>query len=152
MVEEQKMKDTKTYLGQIRLLDVRINAKIAEMERIRDIATKVTTAFDSVRVSGGGNDDKLGDAVSRLIDIQNEINADIDAYINRRAYIVSILDKIEDAEELAVLHKRYIEFKRWEQISEEMGYSQRNVTYIHGRALLSIRKLLEEADNEQEAM
>lgn len=146
------MKDTKTYLGQIRLLDVRINAKIAEMERIRDIATKVTTAFDSVRVSGGGNDDKLGDAVSRLIDIQNEINADIDAYINRRAFIVSILDKIEDAEELAVLHKRYIEFKRWEQISEEMGYSQRNVTYIHGRALLSIRKLLEEADNEQEAM
>lgn len=146
------MKDTKTYLGQIRLLDVRINAKIAEMERIRDIATKVTTAFDSVRVSGGGNDDKLGDAVSRLIDIQNEINADIDAYINRRAYIVSILDKIEDAEELAVLHKRYIEFKRWEQISEEMGYSQRNVTYIHGRALLSIRKLLEETNNEQEAM
>lgn len=146
------MKDTKTYLGQIRLLDVRINAKIAEMERIRDIATKVTTAFDSVRVSGGGNDDKLGDAVSRLVDIQSEINADIDAYINRRAYIVSILDKIEDAEELAVLHKRYIEFKRWEQISEEMGYSQRNVTYIHGRALLSIRKLLEEADNEQEAM
>lgn len=146
------MKDTKTYLGQIRLLDVRINAKIAEMERIRDIATKVTTAFDSVRVSGGGNDDKLGDAVSRLVDIQSEINADIDAYIDRRAYIVSILDKIEDAEELAVLHKRYIEFKRWEQISEEMGYSQRNVTYIHGRALLSIRKLLEEADNEQEAM
>lgn len=146
------MKDTKTYLGQIRLLDVRINAKIAEMERIRDIATKVTTAFDSVRVSGGGKDDKLGDAVSRLIDIQSEINADIDAYIDRRAYIVSILDKIEDAEELAVLHKRYIEFKRWEQISEEMGYSQRNVTYIHGRALLSIRKLLEEADNEQEAM
>lgn len=146
------MKDIKTYLGQIRLLDVRINAKIAEMERIRDIATKVTTAFDSVRVSGGGNDDKLGDAVSRLVDIQSEINADIDAYINRRAYIVSILDKIEDAEELAVLHKRYIEFKRWEQISEEMGYSQRNVTYIHGRALLSIRKLLEEADNEQGAM
>lgn len=146
------MKDTKTYLGQIRLLDVRINAKIAEMERIRDIATKVTTAFDSVRVSGGGNDDKLGDAVSRLVDIQSEINADIDAYIDRRAYIVAILDKIEDAEELAVLHKRYIEFKRWEQISEEMGYSQRNVTYIHGRALLSIRKLLEEADNEQEAM
>lgn len=146
------MKDTKNYLGQIRLLDVRINAKIAEMERIRGIATKVTTAFDSVRVSGGGNDDKLGDAVSRLIDIQSEINADIDAYIDRRAYIVSILDKIEDAEELAVLHKRYIEFKRWEQISEEMGYSQRNVTYIHGRALLSIRKLLEEADNEQEAM
>lgn len=146
------MKDTKTYLGQIRLLDVRINAKIAEMERIRDIATKVTTAFDSVRVSGGGNDDKLGDAVSRLVDIQSEINADIDAYIDRRAYIVSILDKIDDAEELAVLHKRYIEFKRWEQISEEMGYSQRNVTYIHGRALLSIRKLLEDADNEQEAM
>lgn len=146
------MKDTKTYLGQIRLLDVRINAKIAEMERIRDIATKVTTAFDSVRVSGGGNDDKLGDAVSRLVDIQSEINADIDAYIDRRAYIVSILDKIEDAEELAVLHKRYIEFKRWEQISEEMGYSQRNVTYIHGRALLSIRKLLEETNNEQEAM
>jgi DNA-directed RNA polymerase specialized sigma subunit len=152
MVEGAKMKDTKTYLGQIRLLDVRINAKIAEMERIRDIATKVTTAFDSVRVSGGGNDDKLGDAVSRLVDIQSEINADIDAYINRRAFIVSILDKIEDAEELAVLHKRYIEFKRWEQISEEMGYSQRNVTYIHGRALLSIRKLLEEADDEQEAM
>lgn len=146
------MKDTKTYLGQIRLLDVRINAKIAEMERIRDIATKVTTAFDSVRVSGGGNDDKLGDAVSRLVDIQSEINADIDAYIERRAYIVAILDKIEDAEELAVLHKRYIEFKRWEQISEEMGYSQRNVTYIHGRALLSIRKLLEDADDEQEAM
>lgn len=137
------MRDIKSYLGQIRLLDARINAKIAEMERIRDLATKVSTAFDSIRVSGGGDNDKLGAAVSKLVDIQREINADIDTYVDQRAAVVAVLDKIEDAEELAVLYKRYIEFKRWEQIGDEMGYTPRNVAYIHGRALWSIKKILE---------
>jgi DNA-directed RNA polymerase specialized sigma subunit len=44
-----------------------------------------------------------------------------------------------------VLHKRYFEYKPWEQIACEMGYSYRNVCYIHGKALQAFEALMEGA-------
>lgn len=142
------MSDAKEYLNQVRLCDTKINNKLEELSRLRDMVTKITATLKADVVGGGGSQDKLGDAVARIVDLQREINAAVDDYVDRSRAIAAIIDKISDAEQLQVLHKRYFEYKKWEEIACEMHMTYRNVCYIHGRALQSVAALLKEGSNE----
>lgn len=137
------MSDAKEYLNQVRLLDTRINNKLEELSRLRAMVTKITTTLKADVVGGGGNQDKVGDAVARIVDLQREINEAVDDYVDRSREIAATIDQIADADQLAVLHKRYFEYKKWEEIACEMFMTYRNVCYIHGRALQSVSAILE---------
>jgi DNA-directed RNA polymerase specialized sigma subunit len=96
-------------------------------------------------VSGSGNQDKLGDSVAKIVDLQDEINQKIDKYVDLKREISALLEQIPDPDQVKVLHKRYFEYKPWEQIACEMNYSYRNVCYIHGKALQAFEALMEGA-------
>ena len=53
--------------------------------------------------------------------------------------IVEKIEALEDETERAVLDYRYIRGLQWEEIAVKMNYSYRNVTRIHGRALLNFK-------------
>ena len=137
------MKDVKAYLHRIELYDAHINNKIQEINNLRSLATKITAAMDQVPVSGSGNQDKLGDAVARIVDLQVEVNAKVDAYVDLKRQVGDVLEHLQDADQVKVLHKRYFEYKPWEQIACEMNCSFRNVCYIHGKALQAVGEILE---------
>lgn len=136
------MTDAKRYLQQIRILDIRIDTKLNELEHLKEMVMKVTPTLSGMTISGTGNQDKLGDTVSRIVDLENEIDEDIDKFVDKKREVSSILDGISNADQLQVLHKRYVQYKKWEQISEELGMTVRNVTYIHGSALKSVEDLI----------
>lgn len=136
------MNDVQKYLMQVKLYDTHINNKLDELDRLKDIATKVTTSLSLAPGRGSGNQDKLGDAIAKIIDLQVEVNQAIDAYVDKKREVSSVIEKVKDPDQLAVLHKRYIQYKHWEQIACEMGYTYRNVCYIHGRALQAVEELL----------
>ena len=136
------MMGAKEYLEQIKLFDTHINNKLDELERLRSLVTKVTSTWKGDVVSGGGNQDKLGDAVARIVDLQHEVNKAIDAYIDKQKEIGAVLDQIKDPDQLRVLYKRYFDDLTWEQIACDMHMTYRNVCYIHGRALQTVGKLL----------
>lgn len=136
------MMGAKEYLEQVKLFDVRINNYLEELERLKSLVTKVTSTWKGDVVSGGGNQDKLGDAIARIVDLQHEVNQAIDDYVDKRNEIGAILDKIADPDQLRVLYKRYFDGLTWEQIACDMHMTYRNVCYIHGRALQSVGKLL----------
>lgn len=48
------------------------------------------------------------------------------------------IDKVKDGTEALVLRYRYIDGYGWEQISELLDYSPRNIHYMHNRAMNSI--------------
>jgi DNA-directed RNA polymerase specialized sigma subunit len=137
------MADAKAYLQQVKLYDTHINNKLEELSRLRAMVTKITTTLKADVVGGGGNQDKVGDAVARIVDLQCEINEAVDDYVDRSREIAATIDQIADADQLAVLHKRYFEYKKWEEIACEMFMTYRNVCYIHGRALQSVSAILE---------
>lgn len=136
------MNDAKSYLQQVELIDTHINNNLDELDRLRAMTTKVTTTLKQDVVSGSGNQDKLGDAVARIVDLENEINQAIDAYVDRKKSISAILEQMNDSDQIKVLHKRYFEYKQWEQIACEMCMTYRNVCYIHGRALQTVDAML----------
>lgn len=138
------MMGAKEYLEQVKLFDVRVQNYLEELERLNALVTKVTSTWKGDVVSGGGNQDKLGYVVAKIVDLKHEVNKAIDDYIDKQKEIGTILDKIADPDQLRVLYKRYFDGLTWEQIACDMHMSYRNVCYIHGRALQTVGKLLGE--------
>lgn len=139
------MRDAKSFLRKIELLDAHINNRINDLAELKSLVTKITSTISQVCVSGSGNQDKLGDSVAKIVDLQGEINQKIDKYVDLKREVSTLLEQIEDPDQVKVLHKRYFEYKPWEQIACEMNYSYRNVCYIHGKALQAFEALMEGA-------
>lgn len=138
------MCEAKAYLLNIKMLDVNINSKLNDLHALRTMVTNITSTISPVSVSGSGNQDKLGNAVAKIVDLQNEINRKVDKYVDLKREAIEILEQIQDSDQVKVLHKRYFEHKTWERIACEMGYSYRNVLYIHGDALQAVDAILKE--------
>lgn len=137
--------DAKAYLMQVERYDNMIGLKIEEMDRLRALTTKITASWKQDVVSASGSQDKLGDAIAKIVDLQTEINDAIDTYVDRKREVSSIIEKIENQNQFAVLSKKYLLYESLEQIAVEMHMSYRNVCYIHGEALLAVNELLKKS-------
>lgn len=136
------MTDAKTYLKRIKLYDTHIDNKIAEVDRLEAMATKITQTLRDDAGGGSRSQDKIGDAVARIIDLKRELNRDIDCFVDMKREIKVIVDKVDDANQLSVIYKRYFLYETFEQIACEMNMTFRNVCYIHGKALEAVEILL----------
>lgn len=137
--------NAKEFLQQVRLCDTQINNKLEEVANLKDMVLNITSSVGGEVVSGGGgSQDKLGDAVAKIVTLEGDINKLIDSYINKKNYIRSVVDRLKSSDQIDVLYKRYFCYKTWEEIACEMHMSYRNVCYIHGRALQSVDAILKE--------
>lgn len=136
------MIDSKKYLQQLRLYDAIITTKLEDLQHLKEMATKITPTLKDDTVSGGGNQDKLCDAIAKIVDLEEKIDRTIDRYVAAKQEISATLDKLTDPDQLQVLHKRYVQYMTWEQIACEMNMSYRNVCYIHGKGLQTVNQIL----------
>ena len=125
----------KEYLNQAYWLDRRIDSKLEQLSARRDTATKTTAVMDGEVVSHTRNVHSLQDVMAKIIDMQEEINADIDALVDLKRGIMRSIKGIADPEGQTVLELRYLCFKRWEEISVIMNYSVRRIYQIHDAAI-----------------
>lgn len=138
------MSNAKEYLQKMRMYDARIESKLLEVQQLKAMITKITPTLKADVVSSSGNQDKLGDAVAKIVDLENEINKDIDCYIDLKREVKAKLEKLTNPNYYKVLEKRYVQYYTFERIATEMHYSYRNITKLHGRALQAFEKILME--------
>ena len=136
------MIDAKAYLQQIKLCDEYISSKLAEVERLKALALNITSTIKGDVSSGSHSQDKIGDAVAKLLDLQNDINNAIDKYVDLKREIHSVLDQLTNKDYVSILYKRYFEHKTWEKIACEMNYSYQWICKLHGRALQAVEKIV----------
>jgi len=140
------MNDAKRFLTRIRMYDRKIYLKMQELYQLKDMITSITPAYSDNPGSGGsGSQDKIGSAICKIVDLQDEINAYVDQYVDARKEVIDLLDRMDDPDQFSVLHERYILHKTFEQISEDLNYSQRWILTIHGRALKKVESLLKDS-------
>lgn len=132
----------KEYLQQYRNLDVRINAKLEQVARLRELATKVSPS-QSDGGHGGGVSDRVGNIVSKIVDYENDINAEIDRLMDLKCEIEKLIDSVTETALHDILELRYINLKKWEEIAVTLRIDLRWVYRLHGRAL---KKLTIESD------
>lgn len=125
----------KEYLQQVQMLDNLIECQLEELERLKQMLTRVSPVLDREVGTGGGYNDKIASGVAKIVDMQESINRNVDAYAERKDEAMRLLQKMHHPEYVKVLHKRYFLRKTWEEIAAEMQYSYRGACYVHGRAL-----------------
>lgn len=77
----------------------------------------------------------LSEYAVQLDELLTELKDQMEQRIRIRREITQRIEAMQDETEKTVLRLRYIRWLRWEQIAERMGYSLRNITKIHGKAL-----------------
>ena len=132
----------KEYLLQAKYLDQQINNKICQLRMLNDLATKVTYTMTGMPGGLGDRASKQDSVVTKIIDFQKEINADIDRLVDLKREILISIQALSSVEHQLVLEKRYIMFEKWEKIAADMNTDIRNIYRIHGKALLELEKIL----------
>lgn len=128
----------KEYLSQAFHLDHRIDSKIEQIASLNALATKCTSTITGMPRNPSPSVSTMADAVAKIVDLQTEINHDIDALVDLKREIVTIIKGVENTEYQTILEKRYLCYQSWEQIAVEMNYDLRWLYRMHNRALAEI--------------
>lgn len=128
----------KEYMEQARYLDMQINSKIEQVRTLNELATKVTTVYSDMPHSPNRNTGRMEETIAKIIDLESEIDRDIDASVDLKREIQTVINNIEDEKYRVLLELRYINQKSWEEIANQLGYDLRYTHKIHGRALQKI--------------
>lgn len=96
-------------------------------------------------VSRTRNPDTIVDTIAKIIEMQEEINNLIDLYVDKKAYFSRIIDSLRNPMQIRVLYGYYYQGKSFQKIANELGYSRRNICYIHEDALAAVEKIIEHA-------
>ena len=132
----------KEYLSQAKYLDMRINSKIQQLSSLNDLAKKCTSALTGMPRNPSGSTSTMADTINKIIDLQREINADIDALVDLKRDITDVIKVVPSQEAQTILEKRYLCLLPWEQIAVDMHYSIQYAFRIHDQALEEIDKSL----------
>ena len=125
----------KDYLGQAYRLDQRINSKLEQVLSLRDLTTKATATMSDMPGGGSRNVYKMQDIIGKIIDLENEINADIDQLVDLKREMVAVIKSVKNPEYQTLLELRYLCFKSWEEIAIALGYGVRHVYKLHTASL-----------------
>lgn len=140
---------TKEYLNQVYRIDRRINVTLAKIEKMRASLYKIGAGGSSVPAQRQSSD-SLGAAVAKVLDYEKNANRLIDELVTKRLEIENAIKGVQDAAQREVLERRYLLFQRWESrfdertgeyvkgIAESMGYSERQIYRLHGKALKNV--------------
>jgi len=126
------------YLSQAHRLDQRIDAKIAQVATLNELATKCTSTLTGMPRNPNRGTSTMADAVCKIIDLQAEINRDIDSLVDLKREMVAVIKAVENIEHQTLLEKRYLCYQTWEQIAVDMGYSVRQLYRLHDEALENV--------------
>ena len=78
--------------------------------------------------------------MTKIMSLEEDINARIDELVSMKKEAFSMITKLPDLDQQNVLVARYIQLKKWEDISEELNYSTQWIFELHGKALLAFAK------------
>ena len=135
--------EAKEYLKQIKTLDIKIKNKSLEIEDIENKMKGVTgISYDEKISSSSNNKSPQEKMIYKYLAYKEELQENINELTEHKKQAMSLIDKIENAEYIEVLYKRYFQYMKWEQIAVDMDYTYRNILYIHGKALIELNEIL----------
>ena len=135
------MIDAKEYLEWIAIAEGKIQRKLAEIDRLRDLAKSVGSLSTDTPVQSSHEGDRIGKIVASIADKEKELDAIIDEYIDEKDKRIKVIEQLDNELERSVLHKHYVQFKTYNQIADEEFYTKTWILKIHIRALNNLMLL-----------
>lgn len=121
-------------------IDAALERKAEWYER----GTQITSATDTVRVSGGEQRSKVEEAGISLADIEADIENEIRTYRAERQARIEAIDALRDPYQKSILRMRYLYHWSWRKIVNNLPYEETRMFAIHAEALREIWELIKE--------
>ena len=138
--------NAKQYLRQLRRLSDIVQSKLDQIEALRSLAQKITHVPKTVSVQESIPEDKMTEIISKIVDLQKELKTDIDNLLDLKLKITHQINNIDNDDYKLLLMLRYLNFKTWEEIAVEMGYTYQWIHVLHGRALKYFQEKIQVLD------
>lgn len=123
------------YESQEKFEKYRINLK--ELKRF---AKEYKMLEDLTKILSPAEDSEAKDTLNNLGAEKVRLCKRVNSILKEKRAIEKEIDNVKNSAEAMILRYRYIDGHNWEEISELLNYSTRNIHYMHKRALDSIAK------------
>lgn len=133
--------NAKKYLEQLAVIDENINQNLERLDELKMNAMcpgGLDYSRDRVQTSASG--DKLCNDVVRYTELNDQINAEIDAFVDAKNQIINEIRGLHEKNYIQVLYKVYVQGKSIRQASKEMKKCYSYVLEIHKKALAQFEK------------
>lgn len=140
MTDKELSQRAKDYFAQIRKTDRLIQRLTATVNTLRSGLTSQSYELKPDKVQTSGPKDTLGETIVKIMSLEEDINTRIDELVSMKQEAFTMINRIPDLDQQNILIGRYIQLKKWEDISEELNYSMQWVFELHGKGLLAFAK------------
>ena len=127
----------KEFLEQAWKSKLRIESLTSILEMLKSTAEYSSAPISDAPRPATRNVRKTEDAVIKIVELEERIEAER----QKRNEVLAVIASIEDEFEQLLISKRYIERKRWSEIAKEIYSSERAVYYAHTKILAEIERL-----------
>ena len=135
---------TVNYLLTIQDIDEMINEKQLQLDELRAMAdSSRAIRYDKDRVQSSPVD-LLGETIVKIVQLSEQINRDIDRFVDWKAKIMREVDgAVYNLRGRAILYKRYFRYMSVNSICREMKISTKAYYRLHDDAIRNLRRKLE---------
>ena len=130
----------KEFLKQYHSKRLEIKSLDTEIEKLETVLTSGAIRYDKERVQSSSRLDRdriLAEIADQQVE-RKQLRAEAELVM---CEVADVIHRVEPAELSRVLHLRYIDDKKWNDIAAEMQLDERWVFRLHGRALEAVDKI-----------
>jgi DNA-directed RNA polymerase specialized sigma subunit len=137
-IKKENNETKKEYLNEYKRLCRKLVSLGEQLESLRasEESAKIQNITDMPR---GSIQTDLSDYIVRLDNVLSKILKCKQECQDKKLEIEKCIIDILDGVEAQIIHKRYIEFKTWEQICVDIGYSWMQTHRLHSKALTNFK-------------
>lgn len=130
----------KVYLEQAGRLRKRIKRKNNEIRILRQRAEGMNgSGINDMPRTTSPDYSKIEGAVIKIMALEEEIKETQAKYDALLADMDKRIQAVDDSDDRDLLTKRYLEFKTWNVIAAEFGYSVQHIYRLHAKAIEKLR-------------
>lgn len=130
------------YLNRAYRINELIGEHMQELTRLRIMRDSLPSSASGGAVcSSSDGDASYTKIVEKIIDFENEIRRRNAEMLDMRIELRKLIDKVENADYNLILKKKYLQFMTIESIAADLGYCERHIKRLHGRALTVFEKV-----------
>ena len=133
--------EVKCKLESVLNTDNLIDAKLAEVNELRRRLTDVKSPSFGDRVQATKDPDKITLVIGKIIELENEINADIDKLIDDKKTCRELIERLQSNVYKVVLYRIYFEGKTLKTLANSLKMSVRQVARIRNKAIVQIAEI-----------
>ena len=134
---------TVKYLSQIEYIDEMIGEKQDIIDSLRSSITGTSASTESERVQTSPKD-RLGETCAKIVDLCEQLNRDIDSFVDMKAEVIQTIDQyVDDLKERRLLYLRYLKFIPIESCAKELRISRATAYNFHKAAMQQIARKFE---------